>query len=352
MGGSFDAGVTLADRMRRHAGDAEHLYGHLMRAMADDWDTGGPVREVCAGWESSPTGWVIQLRLLGGVFRIVLTGRAPELVPYYPCLGGRADPAEAWPVARAVIAAHVDELRKGLTIAPQTNEVGRANALLLGLFLVVERTRRSRVRLLEPGSSAGLNLLVDKYRFVNPGWTYGPTESPVVLSGAVEGEVRPIPFEIVDRRGCDVSPVDVTSEEGRLRLRSFVWPFHVERHQRLAGALAIAQDSPPVVDRNSAADWLEGRLSEYSPHDVITVVWQSITRQYWPTEEVARVESAIQAAAERSPIAHVSMEYPETAAAYPAELTVSWSAGSEQPSLTHERLGTVGDHGFPVTLGD
>ena len=33
-----------------------------------------------------------------------------------------------------VIAAHVTELNQALTIAPQTNEVGRAAALLAGLF--------------------------------------------------------------------------------------------------------------------------------------------------------------------------------------------------------------------------
>ena len=79
---------TLADRFRAHAGDAQHLYGYAMRAMADDWEAGGPVRQVCAGYEDAPTGSAIQLRLLAGVFRLVLTGAAPQLVPYYPCLGG------------------------------------------------------------------------------------------------------------------------------------------------------------------------------------------------------------------------------------------------------------------------
>ena len=75
----WDSGDTLAARFRAHAGDAQHLYGYAMRAMADDWEAGGPVRTVCAGYEDAEPGAAIQLRLLAGVFRLVLTGRAEPL---------------------------------------------------------------------------------------------------------------------------------------------------------------------------------------------------------------------------------------------------------------------------------
>jgi len=341
-------GPTLADRMRRHAGDSQHLYGHLMREMADDLERGGPVREICAGWEDAPKGWAIQLRILAGLFRLVLTGRAPEIVAYYPCLGGSADPAAAWPAVRKVLSAHVGELQASLEIAPQTNEVGRSNALIVGLFRAAERTGRARIRLLEPGSSAGLNLLVDEFRFVNPGWAYGPVESPVRLAGGVVGPVVPRPLEIVDRRGCDLAPVDVTTEEGRLRLRSFVWPFHVERHDRLSGALDVAQRKAPTVDKASAAEWLETQLAEEMPNDVLTVVWQSITSQYWPADEIERADRAISRAAERSLIAHVSMEYPTGAELEGAVLTIACSGSGSD--FEYDRIGTVGDHGSPVTI--
>jgi len=52
---------------------------------------------------------MIQFRLLAGVFRLVLTGEAPELIRFYPCLGGTEPASRAWPVMREVIAAHTDE---------------------------------------------------------------------------------------------------------------------------------------------------------------------------------------------------------------------------------------------------
>ena len=343
---TFDAGVTLADRMRAHAGNSTHLYGELMRAMADDWEAGGPVRSICVGWEDAPEGAVVQLRLLAGVFRLVLTGRAPALVPFYPSLGGTEPPSTAWPAVRRVLTDHVDELRDALNTAPQTNEVGRSTALLVGIFEAVRLSGRSRIRLLEPGASAGLNLLVDRFRFIAAGWQFGPTSSPLVLRGGVQGDVRPRPFTILDRRGCDLAPVDASTSEGQVRLRSFVWPFHVERHERLTAALAIAAEHPVKVDTASASEWLRAQLSGPTERDVLTVVWHSITRLYWPPEEIAAVDDVIRAARERHTIAHVAMEFPAADGHREAVLTLGALPGHADP----KRLATVGDHGQPVRI--
>jgi hypothetical protein len=344
----FDAGRTLADRMRAHAGHSTHLYGELMRSMADDWEAGGPVRAICAGWEDAPEGAVVQLRLLAGLFRIVLTGGAPELVPYYPCLGGTAPAAEAWPRVRPVLAASVAPLRAALQVAPQTNEVGRSTALLVGLFEAVRRTGLTQIRLLEPGASAGLNLLVDLFRFEEAAWCFGPTSSPVVLRNGVVGRVEPRDFTIVARRGCDLAPVDASTAEGQLRLRSFVWPFHLERHDRLTAALALAADVSVDVDAAPASRWLREQLAVPMASDVLTVVWHSVTRLYWPPEEIRAVEDAVADARKRHAVANVAMEFPSVDRQRRADLTLGALPGLDEPL----RLATVGDHGQPVRMLD
>jgi len=338
-GAGSERATTLAERFRAHAGDEQHLYGHAMRAMADDWESGGVARRICAGWETAPAGAMVSLRLLAGVARIVLRGDAPALAAFYPCLDGAGDPALAWPVMRDVMLAHEAELSAALAVPPQTNEVGRSSALLVGLSEAVRAGGLSQVRLLEPGASAGLNLLVDRFRFESEGWVWGPPDSPLVLRDGIKGYAGPLAFQIVSRRGCDLSPLDASDPQDRLRLRSFVWPFHVERHERLDAALAVASDEPPQVDHAPAGVWLEEQLAAPVDDGVLTVVWQSATRLYWPEQETRRVERAIAAGRARTPLAHVAMEDPLTGAGDHAEL-----------SLDGQVLATVGHHGTPVRL--
>ncbi len=304
------SGRDLGDRLRAHFGHAGHLYGVLLAEMADDWDVGGVTRELFEGWEDAPAQQYPQLRLLAGLFRIVLRGDAPQLEVYYPALGGDADPREAWAAVRPVLAAHVDELHASLREAPQTNEPARTVALLVGIADAVRRTGLRRLRLLEPGASGGLGLLVDRYRFLGDGWTAGPEDSPLVVSGCGATGFVPEPFEVVERRGCDVSPVDAASAEGAGYLTSFVWPWQVDRHERLAAALEVARSAPVVVDRASAAEWVAARLAEPVAPDVLTVVWHSVTRMYWPVDETAAMEAAVEAARSHVPMAHVAMEHP------------------------------------------
>ena len=346
----FDSGLTLADRFRAWAGDSPRVYPYAVRAMADDWEAGGPVRDVCAGYENAPNGAVLQLRLLAGVFRLVLTGRAEALRPFYPCLGGTAEPRDVWPVLRAVIAEHVTELHDALRIAPQTNEVGRSAALLVGLFDVATAAGTDRVRLLELGASAGLNLLVDRYRMVGDGWASGPEDSPLRL----EDVARPAAIadlSVVDRRGCDLSPIDPASAEGRLMLTSFVWPDDVHRFRRLEAALeVVARYGAPPVDAAGASGWVAQQLSGHAEPGILTVVWNSITQQYWPRTEIEAVAELLTAHGAESPLAQVSMEFRAASGPqeYPELRTRLWLGDGSPPR--DRLLGHVHHHGLPLYL--
>jgi hypothetical protein len=338
----------LGAQMRAHAefcaSTGAPLYAVLMRGLADDLDSGGPTAEVLDGRLDAPPGDVVQLRLLGGLHRIVLRRQAPLLATYYRSVGGEAAPDGAWAVARDVVAAHVDELRSALDVPPQTNEPGRAAALAAGLLVTALVKGRSDVRLLEVGASAGLNLLVDRFR-VTPagadgaGRGWGPVGSPVDLSGTVHGTWPSGAVRVVERRGCDLAPLDPVSPDGRLRLTSFVWPDHVDRHRRLAGALALAAAHPVPVDRADAVTWLRQRLAEPAPDGVLTVVWHSIFLQYLDDADRAALWGAVDDASVRMPLAHLALEAPR--APY---------LGSPVLTLDGFPIGSAPAHGVPVTL--
>ena len=122
----------------------------------------GPPPRSCAGTSptparrGSPCGW--SAACTGSSW----PGSAPELAAYYPTVGGTWS-SQASEAVLAFLAARGDEVRPLLDQAPQTNEVGRAAALVGGLLRLTERWQLP-VRLWEIGASAGLNLQADRFR--------------------------------------------------------------------------------------------------------------------------------------------------------------------------------------------
>ncbi len=316
------------------------MYEDLCRRAAETVLAGGPVRRVVAAHLNAlPT--LTPLRLLGGVHRIVLSGRAPELALYYPSVGGLAtDPDRRWQAFLATCDRHRDELSRALEHPPQTNEVGRAAVLIGGLAVALAATGARPVRLLELGASAGLNLRADRFRVEDR----GPSDSPVRLEHVWRGDAVPAAdIEVVERRGCDLAPVDPTTAEGRLSLTSYVWPDDVARHERLRGAFAVAAAVPAIVDRASVLDWLR----EVSPADgALTVLWHSAARLYLTAGDRAEWDRRVVAvgaqATAGAPVAHLSFEPVTDDPAYAVRLT-TWPGGLDR------RVGIASAHGIPVT---
>jgi hypothetical protein len=200
------------------------------------------------------------------------------------------------------------------------------------------------------GSSAGLLLRWEHYRYGGAGAVFGPPDSPVDLSGlwaqpppALEALPAPA-VSVVERRGCDPAPVDPTSPEGRVALRSSVWPDQRARFERLEGALAIADEVPAAVDRAPVADWLPRRLAEAAP-GVSTVVFHSVVEEYLDARQRAVLHDTLAAAGERAtaaaPLAWLSLE-PITELRHHGIRLRRWPGGDERI------LAVCGAHGHDV----
>jgi hypothetical protein len=319
------------------------LYAALLARGADDVREGGPVWRALEGHEDDPVESMLQLRLMGAVQRLVLQGDAPDLARHYPSTGGDGDPEAAWPALRQLLDDRLEEVRALVERPVQTNEVGRSAALLGGLLLVAASSGLP-LRLLELGSSAGLNLRLDRFRYEAATWDFGDRGSPVVVSDAFAGGAPPLEAElqVAERAGCDPHPVDPISRDGQLTLRSYVWPDQRERLRLLDGALELAREVPAGVERASAGHWLERRLREPAEGHA-TVVFHSIVMQYLPPDERERVLELLgqagAAAGEHAPLAHLAME-PGGEEAH-VRLT-TWPGGEER------LIATAGYHGPPV----
>jgi len=340
--------AVLARRLRTQAracaGLGSPLYAELMARAAADVEARGPVFDVLAGHEDDPGEHAIALRLFAGLHRVVLEGGAPDVATHFPSAGGDADADAAWPAVLDAVRDNASRLRTGLGSPPQTNEVGRSAALLVGFHTVAAETARP-LRLLEVGTSAGLNLRWDRYRYDVGAAPVGDLHSPVRFPSSWFEGVWSLPraVEVGERRGCDAAPIDPGREDDRLRLLSYVWPDQRARFERLTGALEVARGVPVTVDAADACDWLETRLSE--PADgAATVVFHSIFVQYLTVERRRRLLAAIEEAGRRAgradPLAWLRME-PGGDRQTEVRLTL-WPGGRERV------LATAGYHGQPV----
>jgi hypothetical protein len=260
----------------------------------------------------------------------------------YPSTGGRGG-EDAWPAFRATVAENLSELRELVERPVQTNEVGRARALAVG-FLELARETDLPLRLLEIGTSAGLNLRWDRFHYRSGAFAFGDPGSPVRFEDFLEGSEPPAPepVEVASRAGCDPQPVDATREEGVLTLRSYLWPDQLDRLRVLDGALEVAARIPAEVERAGAADWLSRRLGEAVP-GTCTVVFHSIVLQYVDPSERERIAEVIAAAGEHAtaaaPLARLSLE----PGGDMAELALTVWPGGDRRVLAH-----AGYHGVPV----
>jgi hypothetical protein len=322
------------------------LYEQVLGRVADDLRSGGVSASLLAGCDDDPFGSALALRLVGAVHRLVLEGRAPELAALYPSAGGdprHGDPGEAF---LGVLRDHRDEVELRLADGVQTNEVGRAAVLVGGYATVAARTGLP-LRVLEIGTSAGLNLRFDHFAYEVGGRVVGDPGSPVRFAGVWEGAVPPLPdaFDVIERRGCDRHPIDATTADGRRLLLSFMWPDQLERIARLEAAIEVARQVPVSLDQADAGVWTEQQLATPRP-GVATVVAHSIVMQYLPPDRRRRFRAALEHAGRSStpdaPLAWLRME----PAGERAELRLTtWPGGDEL------LLATAGYHGRPVWWG-
>ena len=323
--------------------NAAPITAALCRALACALDDTTRTGTAVLAWAGNPLHDALPLRLVSGVHGLWQAGRAPALAPLFDG-SGNTDANAA--LLRDVLASHDVELLPWLAGPPQTNEVGRSAQLMTGLLEIAARYG-PRIELLEIGSSAGLNLMIGRFRIELAGVTSGPRDALLTLSPEWRGPPPPaVAIDIVATRGVDVAPVDATTVAGAKRLLAYVWPDHHARFTRLATALTMLRAAPPCVDAGDAAPWLEARLAEPQAAGITRVLMHSIVWQYLGKERQTRIITAMAAAGARAtaqrPLGWVRVEANRTV--HKHEITLRSWPGFEQSLL----LGRAHAHGFWV----
>ncbi|MGW3460277.1 DUF2332 domain-containing protein [Streptomyces olivaceoviridis] len=298
---------TITQLRAMAAASAGHspVSADAMARLADDIEQGGPVWDL-VGDHPDATEPLFGVRVVAGVRWLMLGGFAPELADHLMHMtagaGDRHYAERTWKLCAQALLDHPELTRTALDRPVQQHEPGRASTLLSALVMLGS----PKVRLLEIGACAGLNLLLDRYLWVGPGWDWGDPDSPVRL--AAHGR-HPGDLTIVERAGCDLAPRDPADPADTLILRSFLPPERDVDRMVLDDAIALAARSDVRVEKADAVDWLTAQLARPAEDgDVRTVVWHSLLQGYLTPEQQTEIEQVLCEAATRMPLARVGFE--------------------------------------------
>jgi hypothetical protein len=301
----------LAERFRIFSTDVfpttSRLFETFSRNILDDPETLALAIE-------TQDGQPIPNMLFGAVHYLLLKGESHRLRDYYPTLTETPlPPQEAYPDFCDFCHQHGDAIRALVkSRRVQTNEVRRC-ALTVPAFGMIAKIANQPLALIEIGTSAGLNLLWDYYRFAySDGAQTGNPQSPVDLTCALRGDYAPpIPNplpEVASRVGIDINPIDPLDEDETLWLKALIWPEYVERFTRMDHALAIAREHPPKSLKGDALELLPDVFNDVSA-DSALCVYHSFTVNQFSKAMRERLEAILTEQSRLRVVYRISLEW-------------------------------------------
>ena len=314
--------------------------------LLDDPDY-GPQHSVfirrIAEWPGRPLGDAAPLRSAGALHGLYLSGAAPELAPIYA-----GEPADDRALIGRAVLGNDQTLLPWLDSPPQTNEAGRSAGFVAAMLWLAGQGLPPRFDCLEVGSSAGINLMIDRYRYDLGGVVVGPEDAAMRFAPEWRGPPPPDrAIAFAGLKGCDVAPLDLTDPADALKLRAYIWPEHAVRFARLDAAIAAARQAKPDLVAMDAADFVEQQLAQPQAQGVTRVLMHSIVMQYVPEDQRQRIDRAMAAAGAQAtpdcPLAWIALESDRTLLNHGLRVRV-WKGDGDQDG-EDRLLATAHAHG-------
>lgn len=223
---------------------SSQLYEYISLKISED----NEILELCS---NAQTGQPVPNLLFGTVHYLLLKGTVHPLKEYYPSLTkySRKIDEETFIYFKDFCRINRTEiilLLKSKLV--QTNEVRRC-AYLYPIFSLIYNKVKKPLSLIEIGTSAGLQLLLDKYSYsYGDNQMYGDKNSPVHITSEIkQGSIPSILLEsppVASKIGIDLHISDLRNSEDYLWLKSLIWTEHEERLKLFESAARYFKENP------------------------------------------------------------------------------------------------------------
>lgn len=297
----------LAEKFRDFAlnecRNSSPLYEFLAMKIAED-------REILDLASKARDGQPIPNLLFGAVHYLLLKGNEHELRDFYSSLvKNPRELDESFEYFREFClqqSIKINEILKSKIV--QTNEVRRCSYLYPAFSYIYRNTQRP-LALIEIGTSAGLQLFVEKYRYsYGTKQNYGSEDSSVHISAEIRGEHNTLDqlskFKVASRIGVDLHINDVSDDEDFLWLKALIWPEHQERRELFETAASYVRNNPVKLIEGDGVEILNSLLHDI-PDDQIICVFHTHVANQMPLKTKERLLQNIRNIGKKRDIFHL-----------------------------------------------
>lgn len=257
---------------------SSELYEYLSVKVSED----NELLELCM---NAREGQPIPNLFLGAVHYLLLKGKEHSLKEYYPSITKFPREIEnSFSHFKEFCRIYRDEIILILkSKLVQTNEVRRC-AYLYPIFCYIYSVVKKPLSLIEIGTSAGLQLLWDKYSYsYGTDRIYGNQDSKVHITSEIKGNHAPLLLlntpPVVAKVGLDLHISDLGNSDDYLWLKSLIWPEHKERLMLFESAAKCLIDNPVNLIEGDGVARLTDVVEDSPNHAAICIFHTHVANQ-------------------------------------------------------------------------
>ncbi|BBW95629.1 hypothetical protein GsuE55_04620 [Geobacillus subterraneus] len=223
--------------------------------------------------------------LFGAVHDLLLKGYQHELREFYGSIVKKPRaPEAAFPYFRDFCLCYWEDIKDILVHRlVQTNEVRRC-AYLYPVFCWIYEQVKTPLSLIEIGTSAGLQLAWDQYRYeYGRQGSYGNLSSDVVITSSIRGNRWPFLLPesppVAERIGIDLHVIDLKKEDDRRWMEALIWPEHQDRRQLFVQAARRLEQVPVRLIEGDGGNLLAEIVAQVPSETVVCVFHTHVANQ-------------------------------------------------------------------------